>query len=157
MENHIHNHHNIQMVSFCLENEEFAIDILRVKEINRYIESMKIPKASEFIEGIIKLRNQVIPIINLRHRFQYKKQSIDNDSRIIIVEIQGNIVGFVVDSVKEVMRISDEMIDHAPDILSTRTAKYMSGVCKIDDRMIILLDLDKVFSNRELDELKRAA
>lgn len=157
MENQIYNHQNLQLVSFCLEDEEFAINILQVKEINRYIETMKIPKAASFIEGIIKLREQIIPIINLRHRFRYQARKINEDSRIIIVEVKGQTVGFIVDSVKEVMRISQDSIDEAPEMFTSQAAKYMAGVCKLDERLILLLNLDKVFSRYELEALKKAA
>ncbi len=157
MKQNIRSNEKIQMVSFCLGNEEFAINIMQVKEINRYVETMKIPKAADFIEGVIKLRNQVIPIISLRHRFKYQKREVNDDSRIIIVEIKDQTAGFVVDSVKEVMRVTTDAIDKAPDMFSSQASKYMSGVCKMDDRMIILLELDKIFSDNEIDMLKQAA
>ncbi len=157
MKQNIYSHEKIQMVSFCLENEEFAIDIMQVKEIKRHVETMKIPKASDFIEGVIRLRNQVIPVISLRHRFNYRKREINDDSRIIIVEVKDQTAGFVVDSVKEVMRVDTDSIEKAPDMFSSQAAKYMSGVCKVDDRMIILLNLDKIFSDDEINRLKQAA
>ena len=98
----------LQLVSFKIGDEEFAVDILKVQEINRMIEVTRVPNAPEHIDGVINLRGKVIPIIDLRSRFGMARKEKDKNTRIVVVEVSGKIVGFVVDAVREVLRIPKE-------------------------------------------------
>ena len=134
-----------QLVSFQLGQEEFAIDILGVQEIIRLVEITAVPNSPHFVEGVINLRGKVIPIINLRARFGLPLIDPTKDSRIIVVEIGHLILGFVVDSVEEVLRLPGELIEPPPATGRTGSDEFHKGVGRIDGRLLILLDLDLLF------------
>jgi purine-binding chemotaxis protein CheW len=139
----------LQLVTFNISQEEFGIDILKVQEIIRTMEITKVPRAPEFVEGVINLRGKVIPIIDLRRRFGMEPRKHDNQTRIVVVELLGMIVGFVVDSVSEVLRIPADTVVPPPAIVSGLDSEYISGVGKLDDRLLILIDLEKLLSSDE--------
>lgn len=142
-----------QVVSFGLGQELFGVDILKVQEINRMPEITKVPQAPEFVEGVINLRGKVIPVIDLRKRFGLPRREYDKETRIIVVEVADNTVGFVVDNVSAVLRIPEESIEPPPPIAAGVRAEYLSGVAKLDSRLLILLDLDNLLSNEEKAQL----
>ncbi|WP_416197636.1 MAG: Purine-binding chemotaxis protein CheW [Sporanaerobacter sp.] len=143
-----------QYVVFKLGKEEYGIDIMNVKEIGPYQESVKVPNTPDFIEGIINFRGKVIPIVNLGKRFNLKDNGITNDTRIIIINLKDKQVGFVVDEASQTVRLDDKDIDPAPDIISSVDKRYITGVGKLDEkRLLILIDLEKVLSDEEKDEL----
>lgn len=137
----------IQMVGFCLGDEEFGVDIQEIHEINRTVEITPVPRTPPFVEGVINLRGKVVPVINMRTRFQLPLTEKTSQTRIVIVEIDGKIVGMLVDSVTEVLRIPASTIEPPPDIISGIDAEYIRGVAKLQDRLLILLDLGKILSN----------
>jgi|GEM_PF-178044 len=137
----------IQLVGFCLGDEEFGVDINEVHEINRSIEITPVPRTPDFVEGVINLRGKVIPVINMRIRFQLPGIEKNNQTRIVIVEVDSKIVGMLVDSVTEVLRISSNTIEPPPDILSGIDTDNIRGVAKLENRLLILLDLSRVLSN----------
>ena len=143
----------IQLVSFKLADEEFGVDILQVQEINRLVDITKVPKTPEFVEGVINLRGKVIPVIDLRKRFDLEINDYNPDTRIVVVDIDNSIMGMIVDEVSEVLRLPLSTVEAAPDITSTIDADYISGVAKLDDRLLILLDLSKVFTPSEKEAL----
>jgi purine-binding chemotaxis protein CheW len=143
----------IQLVTFSIGEEEFGVDILKVQEIIRTMEITKVPKAPPFVEGVINLRGNVIPIIDLRKRFGLDTRKHDKHTRIIVIEINNMIVGFVVDSVSEVLRIPASTVEPPPPVVSGLESEYISGVGKLEDRLLILLDLDRLLSNEEADVL----
>lgn len=145
----------VQLVGFSVGNEDFGVDILKVHEINRIMSITDIPNAPEFVEGIINLRGQVIPIINLRTRLKMPKIEYDSKTRIIVVEIAGKTVGFIVDNVTEVLRIPTSIMEKPPELVTDIDTDYINAVCKLDDRLLILLDLDKVLSNDEKAKLQK--
>jgi len=147
----------LQLVTFRIGDEEFAVDILRVQEINRMLEVTRVPNAPEHIEGVINLRGKVIPIIDLRSRFGLAKKDKDKNTRIVVVEVSGKIVGFIVDAVREVLRIPKSITEPTPKIATSAAADYITAVGKLDDRLLILLDLDKVLSAQEKRGLEVAA
>ena len=140
-----------QLVTFSIGSEEFGVDILKV--IIRTMEITKVPKAPEFVEGVINLRGTVIPIIDLRRRFGLEPKAGDTSTRIIVIEINGMTVGFVVDSVSEVLRIPANTVEPAPAVVSGLDSDYISGVGKLEDRLLILLDLDKLLSSEDIENL----
>lgn len=143
----------LQLVTFSIGEEEFGVDILKVQEIIRTMEITKVPRAPEFVEGVINLRGKVIPIIDLRRRFGLDFKDHDKDTRIIVIEINNIVVGFVVDAVSEVLRIPTNTVEPPPPVVAGVDSDYISGVGKLQDRLLILLDLDKLLSSEDLDML----
>lgn len=143
----------MQLVTFSIGEEEFGVDILKVQEIIRMMEITKVPRAPEFVEGVINLRGKVIPIIDLRRRFGLSSRGHDKHTRIIVIEINNMIVGFVVDSVSEVLRIPSSTVEPPPPVVSGLESEYISGVGKLEDRLLILLDLDRLLSHEEKQSL----
>ncbi len=139
----------LQLVSFNIGTEEFGIDILKVQEINRMVDITRVPRAPEFVEGIINLRGKVIPIIDVRKRFNMQLAEHDKNTRIVVVDIDGQIMGMVVDSVSEVLRIPASTIEQPPEVVSSLDSEYIRGVAKLDDRLLIHLDLSKILSGEE--------
>jgi len=139
----------LQLVTFKLENDEFGVDILKVQEINRMMSITKIPNAPAFTEGVINLRGKIIPIIDLRKKLGFNSKSYDKSTRIIVVELDGIVLGFVVDSVSEVLRIPRETIEPPPSIIGNIESDFIEGVGKLQDRLLILLELKKIFTNNE--------
>ena len=117
------------------------------------MEITKVPRAQDFVEGVINLRGKVIPIIDLRRRFGLDSKPHDKDTRIIVIEINNMIVGFVVDSVSEVLRIPAGTVEPPPPVVAGVESEYISGVGKLQDRLLILLDLDKLLSSEDLESL----
>ena len=147
----------LQLVSFKLDDEEFGVPILKVQEINRFPEITKVPQSPSFVEGIINLRGKVVPVISLRKRFGFAQAQADKDARIIVVELNGKVVGFTVDSVREVLRVSSSVVEPPPTLVSGIEREYLSGVAKLEGRLLILLNLDKVLNDMELSQLHVAA
>ena len=143
----------LQLVTFSTGDEEFGVDILRVQEIIRTMAITKVPKAPEFVEGVINLRGKVIPIIDLRRRFGLQSKAHDKHTRIIVIEINTMIVGFVVDSVSEVLRIPASTVEPPPPVVAGLESEYISGVGKLEDRLLILLDLDRLLSRADIEAL----
>ncbi len=134
----------LQLVSFNIGEEEFGVDILQVQEINRMLEVTRVPNAPEHVDGVINLRGKVIPIIDLRRRFGMDRKEHDKHTRIVVVELSGKVVGFVVDAVREVLRIPRSVTEPPPSIAGSVNEEYITGVGKLEDRLLILLDLEKV-------------
>lgn len=143
----------LQMVSFRLGEELFGVDILKVQEINRLMEITKMPKVPDFVEGVINLRGRVIPIVDLRKRFHLPPVERNRETRIIVVDISGMMMGMIVDSVSEVLRLPASTIEPAPDITTSIESQYIRGVAKLEKRLLIFLDLSKVFLDKEKTEL----
>jgi purine-binding chemotaxis protein CheW len=139
----------IQLVSFNIGNEEFGVEILKVQEIIRSMQIVHVPNSPSFIDGVINLRGRVIPIVNLRVRLGINRIEHDKSTRIIVVEINNKTIGFVVDSVSEVLRISGSIMEAPPSIVSGINSEYITSIGKLDDRLLILLDLEKLFSLEE--------
>ena len=135
----------LQLVSFIIGNEEFAVDILYVQEINRMIQITKVPNAPDFVDGVINLRGRVIPVIDLRCKLGMSKKEHDKNTRIIVVEVGGRTVGFIVDAVNEVLRIPKNITEAPPELVSGVNAEFIKAVGKLEDRLLILLDLEKYY------------
>ena len=147
----------LQLVGFQLDDEEYGIDILKVQEINRITEITKIPQSPDFVEGVINLRGNVIPIIDLRKRFNMPHKEYDKQTRIVVGEIGDRTVGFIVDAVSEIIRLPADKIEPAPNISADDKAEYILGVGKLDDKLLMLLDIDKILSGSEKEMLFEAA
>jgi purine-binding chemotaxis protein CheW len=134
----------LQLVSFKLSDEEYGIDILKVQEINRMLDITRVPDSPPFVEGVINLRGKVIPIVDLRGRFGMERRAHDKNTRIVVVELAGRIVGFIVDAVREVLRIQSSVAEPAPQMTAGAGEEYITGIAKLEDRLLILIDLEKV-------------
>jgi purine-binding chemotaxis protein CheW len=143
----------LQLVSFNIGTEEFGVDILKVQEINRMVEITKVPRSPEFVEGIINLRGKVIPIIDLRKRFSMEAAEHDKNTRIVVVDIDGQVMGMIVDAVSEVLRIPTNTIEPPPDVVAGIDSEYIRGVAKLQDRLLIFLDLARILSREERSAL----
>ncbi|BDV01391.1 chemotaxis protein CheW [Thermodesulfomicrobium sp. WS] len=151
-----HDDHLLQLVTFRIGEEEFGVNILQVQEIIRMLDITKVPKAPDFVEGVINLRGKVIPIIDLRKRFGLPARERDKMSRIIVVEIGTTVVGFIVDAVSEVLRLPASTVEPPPPVVAGLDAEYISGVGKLDDRLLIMLDMDRLLSRDEKTALGAA-
>jgi purine-binding chemotaxis protein CheW len=139
----------LQLVTFKLGGEEYAVDILKVQEINRMVEITSVPHTSNYVEGVINLRGKVIPVVNLRKKFGMEMRDTDSQSRIMVVDV-GTTIGVMVDSVSEVLRLSADTVEPPPPMTGGVGSEYIKGVGKLQDRLLILLDIDKLLGHDEL-------
>jgi purine-binding chemotaxis protein CheW len=135
----------MQVVAFTLGNEEYAVDILFVQEIIRLLNITRVPRSGEHIEGVINLRGNIIPIVNLHFRFNLQTSDNQEAKRIIVFKLDELQVGIIVDEVSEVLRIQGHNIEPAAKVYGTLEADHIKGIAKVNDRLLILLDLAKVF------------
>lgn len=147
----------LQLVSFTIGDEEFGVDILKVQEINRMVEVTRIPNSPPYIEGVINLRGKVIPIVDLRTRFSIPKKEWEKSTRIIVIELEGKIVGFIVDAVREVLRIPQSITEPPPHMIAGIDAEYITAIGKLKDRMILLLDLECILGQGAWKQLQDVA
>ena len=147
----------VQLVGFKIGDEEFGIEIQKVREINRTTEITRVPRTPEYVLGVINLRGNVIPVINMRSRFGFNNKDAGKDSRIIVLELKDNVIGILVDSVTEVIRLPSGTVEPPPNLSTNVETDYISGVGKLEDRLLILLDIDKVFTSEQMDKFAEAA
>jgi len=144
----------LQLVTFKLGGEEFGVEIFKVHEIIRMLQITQVPNAPDFVHGVINLRGKVVPIISLRRRFSFEvAEGGDQNLRIIVVELNQVTVGFIVDSVSEVLKISPDIVEPPPAVLAGVASDHITGVAKLEDRLVILLDLGQLLSAPEKEEL----
>ena len=144
----------MQLVVFILGKEEYGVDIMQVKEIVTYKEPVKVPNTPKFVEGIINLRGEIIPIVNLKKRFNIPGEDLGEQTRVIVMSIESKKVGFIVDDASEVITISSENVEPAPEIVAGIDRRYITGIGKVEERILIILDLDKLFSEKEQEALE---
>jgi purine-binding chemotaxis protein CheW len=147
----------LQLVTFKLDNEEFAVDILKVQEINKMTDITRIPNAPPFVEGVINLRGKIIPVVDLRKRLGFEGRSFGKSTRIIVVELEGMVLGFTVDSVSEVLRISESTVEPPPSLVSGMESEYIEGIGKLENRLLLLLELKEVFISNDKRELEKVS
>lgn len=142
-----------QYVIFTLDDEQYGVAISYVKEISEYKKSNKVPHTPLFIEGIIDYRGRVTPIINLRNKFQLPYQEPNSQTRIIIINLEEKQVGFLVDEASQVITISDDIIDPAPAMGKEIKEEFIHGIAKLEEQLVILLDLKKVLDEDEKNKV----
>ena len=135
----------LQLVTFNVSDEEFAINIVNVKEINRIVDITRVPNVDEYIIGVINLRGKVIPIIDLRKKFGMQAVEHNKSTRIVVVEQSNHTIGFIVDCVNEVLRINKNITEQPPQTGTKIDKDMITAIAKLEDRLLILLDLDKLF------------
>ena len=138
----------LQIVSFHLDDEEFGLEILRVQEIIRTPPLTRVPASPAFVEGVVNLRGRVITVISMRKRFGLGARDLDKETRIIVVEVMGTVLGLLVDAVSEVLRIKPETLEPPPR-LGRVEREYVRGVAKLEGRLLILLDIERLMSESE--------
>src|SRR4030088_210732 len=146
-----------QLVVFQLGAELYGVDIARVHEIIRLQAVTRVPRAPSFVEGVINLRGKVIPVVDLRRRFGLPSAEHTRASRIVVVEIGDQVVGIVVDGVSEVLRVNGATIEPPSPVVAGVESDYLQGIAKLPDRLVILLNLDRVLARDERRALEVAA
>ncbi len=144
----------VQIINFTIGGDEYAVDIKAVREVINFHEITLVPKAPRFIKGIINLRGEVIPVIDLRERFGLEQTAYSALTNIIIVEIAKKPLGVVVDSVSHVLRLAQSEIASPPPLIGGLSGKYVVGVAKMKDRLIVILNMDRILSTDEVIELQ---
>jgi purine-binding chemotaxis protein CheW len=146
-----------QLVIFELGKEQFGVDISLVEGIEKVLEITKIPQSPWYMEGITNLRNTVLPVMDLQKRFQMINRENSNETRIVIVNIDGVKVGMVVSAVSEVLTIDDSVIEPPPPLVSSLKTEYIIGVAKVKNRLVILLNISKILNEDEKKEVVELA
>ena len=149
-----------QLVVFRLADEDYGLNIETVREIIRLQAVTYVPDSPDFVEGLINLRGSVTPVVELRKRFGVELTEATSQTRIVVVDIGGENIGIIVDEVSEVLRISEDAIEPTSAVITTEDSYYIDGIAKLGDRLLILLDLERVLSvaDREsLTDAKQAA
>lgn len=141
----------LQLVSFRLEQEEYGIEITKVQEIILMGEITRVPQTPSFIKGLINLRSTVIPIVDLRTRFSLEQKGISDETRIMVVNVRGKTIGIIVDAVNEVLRIEKSRISPPPPTVAGLGREYLTGLIKLENRLLILLDIDKILDDDETE------
>ena len=134
----------VQLALFSLGKEKFVIDILKIQEINLMVEITRLPEIPSYYEGIINLRGKVIPVLNLRKRFDMEHKEWDKDTRIIVCSTENYVVGMIVDAVDEVLRINSSIIEPAPGIVTSFDTDYITGIAKFKEQLLIFLDVSRI-------------
>ena len=144
----------LQWVTFKLDNETYGINVMRVQEVLRYTEIAAVPGAPSYVLGIINLRGNVVTVIDTRQRFGLNSGEISDNTRIVIIEADKQVVGIMVDSVAEVVYLRQSEIETAPNVGNEESAKFIQGVCNKNNELLILVELDKMMSEEEWSELE---
>ncbi|SFU99164.1 purine-binding chemotaxis protein CheW [Pseudoduganella namucuonensis] len=147
----------LEFLAFTLGEEEYGIDIQKVQELRGYEAVTRIANAPEFIKGVVNLRGIIVPIIDMRIKFNLGTPSYDQFTVVIILNIGGRVMGMVVDSVSDVITLTDEQIRPAPDMGSEFDVDYMTGLGVVEERMLILTDIDRLMSSTEIGLIDRLA
>jgi purine-binding chemotaxis protein CheW len=145
-----------QLVTFRLGDEEYGIDILKVHEIDRMMDITEVPNAPSCVEGVINLRGKVVPVINLRRKFGLPPRERDGSTKIVVVDV-GTSAGMIVDSVSEVLRIPSDIVEPPPRMATGVGSECIRGVGKLKDRLLILLDIEKVLDGDDSKAMADAA
>ena len=147
---------SMQLVSFRLAQEEYGIEITKVQEIILMGEITRVPQTPAYVKGLINLRSTVIPIIDLRLRFGLAQQEATDETRIMVVNVAGKTIGIIVDAVSEVLRIAHEQIAPPPPTVAGLGREYLTGLVKLENRLLILLDIDKILTEEQAAALESA-
>jgi purine-binding chemotaxis protein CheW len=139
----------LQLVTFKLTGQKYAVDILKVQEINNMKEITTIPNAPHYLEGAINLRGKVIPVLNLRKKFGFEDKATDETCKIVIMDVRGVIMGLIVDSVSDVLRIPQDLVEPPPPVSSNISTEFIAGIAKLQEGLVILLDMDRLLDEGE--------
>ena len=140
----------LQLVTFIIEKEEFGIDILNVQEIIKPVDITRVPNSNSYVKGVINLRGRIVPVVDLRTRFHLPHRDPDKDTRIVVVELEDKVVGFLMDAVRQVIRVEKNVIEPPPQQATSLESNYLQGVAKLEDRLLTLLDLNNLLSDSDI-------
>ena len=143
----------VQLVTFKVGGEEFGLDVFQVHEILRFTEPTPMPKAPAFVEGVLDVRGTLVPVVDLRKRFEVHELRYDDDTRIVLVDFQGERLGLVVDEVSEVMRVPETAVSPPPQYVKGLAAEFIRGIVRMENRLVVLLDLERILSSQERMQL----
>lgn len=149
-----------EILAFRLGGEEYGVNILNVQEIQGYSETTKIPGVPDFIKGVVNLRGNIVPIVDMRIKFGLQSPEYDQFTVVIILRVLGRTIGIVVDGVSDVLQLAASNIQEAPELGSSIDTEFIEGLATVGDRMIILVDMEKMMSSRDMaliDETRMAA
>ena len=150
------NNNTTEVLSFRLGGEEYALSILKVQEIRGYDNVTRIASAPDYLKGVVNLRGIIVPIVDMRIKFNVGNPTYDTFTVVIVLNINGHTIGIVVDSVSDVVTLAPDQIKAAPDLGTSVAAEYLQGLGTVDERMLILLDIDKLLSSDEMGLLAAA-
>ena len=148
---------SMQLISFNLGEETYGIEITKIREIIRVDQITQVPETPRYIKGLINLRSTVIPVIDLRTRFRLAEGELTDESRIMVLNVSERMIGIVVDAVSEVLRVSGDQISEAPPTVASQGNEYMIGLVRLEEQLLILLDVDKLFGEQQLTQMDEAA
>ena len=143
----------VQLVIFKLGEEAFGVEIGMVESIIKMLPVTRLPQAPEFVEGVINLRGKILPVIDLRKRLAIPLSESTRESRMVVVALDGTTVAMVVDQVNEVLRVNDDIVEAPPSISQSVDSRFITGIAKIGEDLVILLDLSKVLDISETSQL----
>jgi purine-binding chemotaxis protein CheW len=143
----------LQWVTFKLQEETYGINVMQVQEVLRYTEIAPVPGSPDYVLGIINLRGNVVTVIDTRSRFGLEPADVTDNSRIVIIEADKQVIGILVDSVAEVVYLKASEIDTAPNVGTEESARFIQGVSNREGELLILVDLNKLLSDEEWDEI----
>ncbi|HWK89380.1 MAG TPA: chemotaxis protein CheW [Longimicrobium sp.] len=147
----------VQLVTFRVGGQEFGLDVFSVQEILPWRGVTAVPRAPAFVEGVLDVRGAVVPVVDLRRRFELAQATHDDDTRIVLVEFGAERLGLVVDAVTEVLRVPETAISSPPAYIKGLAAEFVRGIVRLDERLVILVDMDRVLSSQERIALEQAA
>lgn len=140
-----------EYLTFVLGQEEYGIEILKVQEIRGYDAVTKIANTPAFIKGVVNLRGRIVPIVDLRIKFNLENKEYDEFTVVIILNLRGRVVGIVVDGVSDVMELQADSIRDVPDLVSNIDTQYILGLGSVEERMLILVDIEKLMNSQEME------
>ena len=143
-----------QYIKFKIGRQSFGIDVLSSREIVRVEDITVIPDSPDFVKGVIDLRNEIVPIVSLSERFNMSVEEEDGEEKIIIISIDDTLLGLEVSEVKEIVKIAINELQEAPEITRKYKRDYIKGVAKLDDSLLVILAVQKIFSSKEIDKIK---
>ncbi|CAD5379314.1 purine-binding chemotaxis protein [Pseudomonas sp. OF001] len=146
-----------EFLVFSLGSEEYAIDILKAQEIRGYENVTRIASAPPFIKGVTNLRGVIVPIVDLRIKFNLDRVEYDSQTVVIVVNVSGRVVGVVVDGVSDVLSLTPEQIKPAPEFGLSLSSDYLSGLASLEDRMLVLVDIDRMLTSEEMALVEKTA
>lgn len=142
-----------QWVTFMLGNEKYGVSVMKVQEVLRFTEIAPVPGAPSYVLGIINLRGNVVTVVDTRQRFGLMPKETDESSRIVIIDVQGQVIGMLVDSVAEVVDLKESDIESAPDVGNEDSSKFILGITNFNQELLILIDLDKMLDDEVASDL----
>ena len=139
-----------EYLTFTLGSEEYGVDILKVQEIRGYDQVTRLPGAPEFVKGAINLRGLIVPVVDMRLKFQLSQATYDDTTVMIVLSVAGRTIGIVVDGVSDVLRLQASQVRAVPDLGSAIDRKFLMGLGVVDERMLILLDIERLMTSEEM-------